>query len=597
MKFTKKIYFIFFIQVLILIGACESLSAQQILNVTRIPYNVFDYKEPRDIKLKDGKVIVPMYVNTNEVYNYLPDVTADSFPTPEDVFTGLTKDVGGTFYAEYEPTVGFVYKDIVNYNWKENQPLEEEYIGFTGSTCCLGMNNNILLPFPTSEDSLSHRKSLITVYDKTLDSYVYTNIFAENRKLQLTSDIEDDYIYVNIPITWNEQVSNGDLIFMGDTLTYDVLTIWPHVSNYLSKINFKTGEKEWTRNIGYGIVHQIVVDDQHRINIDMETGAPAMYNMEWEDPDFNLEDYGRYDRLIYRMTEDGVLDDFTYIKTFGVPSIYEVEFNRDGSFQAFGLVHAPIFVHVEGDSLDYTDALSFNNSKGLALVFDENLKFKWGKKIISEGRTLVRAVNLNPNGDYLISTVCEGETINIEGEKFFGPSTPEGVQLLDQSVLTRVNNSGDLLGSPVFSNHNIKIEDVQALDEHHYLLNVRKFGFYGYDFLDTTFYGSDVSYFIEYEGDIFDIMTSVESYFAEEEEIKVWPNPVSEGGKVEISLSPSYEQAEIKLYSSLGTLIKAEKTDNLDKIRFQIPQGISAGIYFIKIEGENKFESIPIYID
>ncbi len=597
MKIINKTYSIITLIIYLCLCVSNTLYAQQILNVTEIPHDVFDNREPRDIGIIDGKVIVPMYVDDNEIYEYLPHVEVDSFPTPEDVFSVLTKNIGGTFYAEYEPFTGFVSKDIVNYGWYEDLSFEGDYIAFSESTWTMGLNNNILHPFPTSPDTLPDRMNTIAVYDKSLDSFVYVNVFAEKRKYNLKSNIDGDYIYVNIPRTWEDQVTWGDLVFMGDTLTYDIATFWTRGSNYLSKINFKTGEKAWTRHIGYGDVHQIVVDDQHRINIEIETGAPAMYNMEWEDPNYDLSDYGTYDRLIYRMTGDGDLEDYTYIKTFGLPSIYEVEFNRDGSFQAFGLVQGPIFVHVEGDSLDFMDALSFDESKGLALVYDDNLDYKWGKKIISEGRTLVQAVNKNPNGDYVLATICKGKRITIDDQEFISPPLFSGEEILDQAILTRFDSEGNLLGMPVFSNHKIRIEDLQALGEHHYLLNVRKFTWYQYDFIDTSFYENNISYLIEYEGDIFDIMTSVEEYFAAEA-IRISPNPAVRGGQVEVTL-PKEDwnggSATIQLYTIMGRAVDIPTT-LYGSANITIPNNIAPGMYYMRIDYKNKRTTMPIYI-
>ncbi len=588
-----KIYKTILIGAMLVAGLSNSAFCQQILNVTEIPHNIVDNREPENIRVMDGKVIVPIYVTDNEIYEFLPNVEVDSFPTPEDVFSVLTKNIGGTFYAEYKPHVGFVHKDMINYNWEEDLSIEGDYIAFTESTPTIGLNNNILHLFPTSADSLPDRMSTIAVYNSVLDSFVYVNVFAEKRKYKLKSDIEGDYIYVNIPLTWEEPY---DLIFMGDTLTYEN-TIWSRGSNYLSKINFKTGEKEWTRHIGYGDVHQIVVDDQHRINMEIETSAPAMYNKEWQDPDYDPATNGIYDRLIYRMSTDGEYMDHTYIRTHNLSSIYEVEFDRDGSFQAFGLVQGPIHVHVEEDSLDFTDVMSFEESEGLVLVYDNNLEYQWGKKIISDGITLVTAVNRNPNGDYVIATQCEDTDIEFDGLTFEGPPGPSNLEVpFDPAILTRFDLDGNVLGSPIFGNHKSIIFDIQALGKDHYLLLYRKINYYVLDFIDTSFTDKNVSYLIEYEGDIFDIMTSVEEYFAAEA-IRISPNPASRGEDMDIKLPEEWQdEVTIHLYTADGRKVDTQIIKQSNITKYNVPDNIAEGLYYLNINNQKNTKTIPIYI-
>ncbi len=595
----KKNILLFFI-LIIGLGMQVVVSAQQILNITEIPHDIVHNTEPLDIHIIDEKIIVPIFTADNRIYQYLPNLEVDSFHTPENLLGNFPTHVRSTMYAEYEPGIGFVDKDLVNYRYEPYLTKQGDYVGFAGNTRASGINGNEVFPYPVSVDSFPPRMSTIVIQNRVKDSIIYKNVFAEGRKFELRSVLEGDFIYVNIPLTWEDQVTWGDLVFMGDTLTYDIATFWTRGSNYLSKINFKTGEKEWTRHIGYGDVHQIVVDDQHRINMEIETSAPAMYNNEWEDPDHDLETNGTYDRLIYRMSADGVLEDYTYIKTHSVPAIYEVEFNRDGSFQAFGLVEAPIYVDVEGDSLDFTDAMSFEESKGLILVYDNSLDFKWGKKIVSDGRTLIQAVNKNPNGDYVVSCACESETITIDGVKYQGPPPPSSLQdLLDQAILARFDSEGNLLGIPVFGSHNAYVEDLQALGENHFLINYRKIGNYGLEFLDEIFNPTRTSYLIEYEGDIFDIMTSVEEYFAAEA-IRISPNSAVRGGQVEVTL-PKEDwnggSATIQLYTIMGRAVDIPTTlYGSANIAYTIPNNIAPGMYYMRIDYKNKRTTMPIYI-
>jgi hypothetical protein len=587
MKTNFKIY-----TLLVFIGMIStSISAQEIINVTAIPHDALQHKKLNDIITIDGKVIVPIHGADNEVYQYLPNVEVDSFYSPF-IHGTPNSTKRSTLYAEYEPYVGFVDKELINLTYEPNISTNGKYILCTKTEKVMGINNKMLYEYPIHPDSVVTLKSIIAVFDTDLDTFVYVNVFSEVRNFKLKSDIEGDYIYVNIPLTDEDE---DDLIFMGDTLTYPEVS-YGNDCNYLVKINFKTGQKEWIRHIGYGDVRQLMIDDDNRINVEMVGASPLVYEFERVNEDELLIYNSWYDEVIFRINLNGEYIEKTRIYTFGGSDIYEIEFNSDGSFQAFGMVTVPKYIRVDVDSLDFLDATSFYEGKGLILVFDEHLDYRWGKKIKSDSITLVTAVNRSPNGDYVVSSMCECHELTIDGQTYQAEPPFHNNGFIRRASLFRFDSDGGLRGTPLVGGKNGAIVDIQAFKDDHYLILYSLLGplFGSFDFLGQTFTGYTFDNFIiEYKGDLFDLMTTVDEYF-DINDIGVSPNPVKSGGDLAIDISIDLtEETKIQLFDSQGQQVDSNiLTNNV----YRVPSNLKEGIYYLRLANNNESKSITIFI-
>ncbi|MFT6337097.1 MAG: hypothetical protein ACJATI_003859 [Halioglobus sp.] len=587
MKTNLKIY-----TLLVFIGMiCKSLSAQEIINVTTIPDAIAGTGEVKDIKIIDGKIIAPIFDCTNETYQYLPEMDVDSFESPLALFSTLNNfRVKSTLFSEYEPNIGFVDKTIINLTQNPEICMDNSFVAFTGSTYYLGINNKMIFDYPESADSANILSSLISVFDKSLDSFIYLNVFSEIRNFNLKSDIEGDYIYVNIPLTDEDK---DDLIFMGDTLTYPEVS-YGNDCNYLVKINFKTGQKEWIRHIGYGDVRQLMIDDDNRINIEMVGASPLVYEFERVNEDELLIYNSWYDEVIFRINLDGEYIEKTRIYTFAdSDAVREMEFNSDGSFQAFGMVTAPKYIRVDEDSLDFLDATSFYEGKGLILVFDEHLDYKWGREITSDSITLVTAVNRSPNGDYVVSSLCECSEIYIDGQTYY-EEPPWLNWLIQRATLFRFDSNGALRGTPLVGDPYGVILDIQAFTDDHYLILYKFLGPFSFEFIGEEFGDLDnENYFIEYKGDLFDLATTLEEYF-DATKIKVSPNPAESGEYLSIEIPENrIVGTELTVYNSQGQRIDSQY---LTSKLYRVPSNLPSGIYYLRLANNNESKSITIYI-
>ncbi len=591
MKTNLKIY-----TLLVFIGMIStSISAQEVLNITKIPNHIVSHQEANEIRIENGKYIVPIYGAEHNIYEYLPAMEVDSFVIPNYVFFGDTNAIGATMFASYEPFIGFTDKFILNYNKQNNDVhFDGDYASYVSNKPYFGMNDNFPYELPSSNEEYDSKQSRIAVYNIDEDTFIYKQTFGQGALFDLTSAIQGDFVYVNIPLTYNY---DDDLPFMGDTLIFPFES-WGTSCNYVSKINYKTGEKAWTRHVGYGEVMQMNVDDDHRINIDMVSSHPVVYEFESV---HSLPDtfYGWYDRLIYRLSPEGDFLEDTYIHTNNDASVREVEFNSDGSFQAIGYVNWPMTVHVEGDSLDFSDATSFDNNKGLVLVYDEYMDYQWGRKIITDGFTLPYAMNKTNDGQYVLATVCESEWIEIEGVKYEGPEAPADLTSeFKPTILNMFDIDGNVEGEPFFGTHRNRIWDIQTLGESHYLLIIEKLTDVKFKFLEEEDYAWEShTYIVEFEGDIFDVMSNLDDYFVDEN-ISISPNPVNSGQQVKVNLPNTiqYGPLQLSLHAHNGALIDYQELSYKAKLDYLVPFGIESGTYYLSISSRDGKMYTPLII-
>jgi len=377
---------------------------------------------------------------------------------------------------------------------------------------------------------------------------------------------------------------------MGDTLTFDDSMFYGG-DNYLSKINFKTGEKVWTRHIGYGEVQDIFIDNRHRLNIDMVSGNAAMIDLELYEDAF--QNGGLYDRLLYQITPDGELLTYTDIRTKGDLSIIKVEFNDDGSFQAFGLVQSPVVVDVIGASLDFTDGVSFLQSQGLVLVYDEDYNYQWSKRIDSDGRTSVWSVHKTPSGDFLVSFSCNSESFTMDGVTHEGEPLEGESEGLTQSMILKLDGDGNLRGQPYINRMFALVEDMEVLGDDQYLFLFRPLGTLGFPFLGVTITANSRIHLVEFKGDLFNDITSTDAHF-DRESCSVNPNVVSQGGFVKIDVPQSMTfPLTIQLVTSEGEVVE---TRQIQSDMYSLPSRLLAGMYYLKIMNYQHIEAIPLII-
>ena len=569
------------------------ISAQEIINLTNIPefYQGSGSVLHRDIHVMDGKIIVPFLKSYNAIFKYLPNVEVDSFDVPED---GSPLMRSSTLYAEYEPEVGFVDTDVINYGYYPHASLQDDKIGYARITNVLGINSKIVVPFPMDLDSLSIVNNIIAVYDKSLDSIIYSNIFSVDRWFyDMRNIVDGDYIYVNIPLSKDE---DEDLYFMGDTLTYP-FTMYGDHRNYLSKINYVTGEKEWTHMIGYGYLESMMMDDEGRINVVIEQPGPPSIDDELL---IDLEDFaaGFYDHMIYRISQEGVPIDHTIIHTQNAPSIFDVEFNSDGSFQVFGDVRYPIHLIIQGDSLDLTDAMDVD-ATGFVAVFDKELNHLWSKRFKSQMRTIIKTMNKTPDGDFLVACKTQDDAITVDGHTYNSDVSSGEIDIFDYgSILMQFSPEGVLRGEPYFTNLQCDMEDMVCIADDHFLLLITCYNSGGelqFGEAAPIIRGSS---FIEYKGDIFDIETTVNEYFLDNQ-VLISPNPVKAGNDISINISDDIKQKlqTIILTDSGGGRVQIHSMSNDIQLgRYLINSSLTSGMYFLTFKGETFVETVPLYI-
>jgi len=134
------------------------------------------------------------------------------------------------------------------------------------------------------------------------------------------------------------------------------------------------------------------------------------------------------------------------------------------------------------------------------------------------------------------------------------------------------------------------VEDIQELDADHYLTVFRSWLTGGIHFLDETFAG-DIA-FIEYKGDVFDVMTTIDDYTLSND-VVISPNPVSSGEYISIYGAGQDTMSEIQLVTSAGQLLDIQHTtDN----RYRTPVNISSGMYFLRVINEKRVVITTVYI-
>jgi len=324
----------------------------------------------------------------------------------------------------------------------------------------------------------------------------------------------------------------------------------------------------------------------------MVSGNAAMIDLElYEDINQNG---GLYDRLLYQMNPDGELVTYTDVRTKGDLSIIKVEFNADGSFQAFGLVQSPVVVDVIGASLDFTDEVSYQQSQGLVLVYDEDYNYQWSKKIDSDGRTSVWSVHKTPSGDFLVSFSCNSESFTMDGTTHTGESLEGELEGLTQSMILKLDEDGNLRGQPYINRMFALVEDMEVLGDDHYLFLFRPLETFGFPFLDATITAGSRIHLVEFKGDLFNDITSTDLDL-DLETISVYPNVVAQGEFVKIDIPQSINYPlTIQLVTSDGEVVD---TKQIQSDMYNVPSSLSTGLYYLKIVNYQNIEAIPLIIN
>ena len=564
---------------------CSTLGiGQEILNVTTIRH-LANYGGLDHIHMMDGKLMIALFNLTPDVYDEIPTLEYEYFDLP---YSSDGHILRSSFLAQYDANIGFVDKDIFNHTSLDPNTvsIDDNKLLFADNKVHLGINNETILDIPLPGEEF-HRSYIMLVYDQDSKDVIFEHVFATSRRLELRSAIKGDHIYINIPLNYND---DEDLIFYGDTLTFTD-TNYYGCSNYLSKINYKTGEKIWTHHIGYGDVKQVMVDNENRINVDMISSHGPMFDFvsigEEEDDAF-----GWYDRVIYRVAADGDFIDYTAVHTKNDAAVQGVEINEDGSFQIFGNISFPLVVEVEGDSLDFTDAHPDDQTKGMLLVYDKEMNYEWGQKIDGAGDKIVKACSKTPSGNMLISCRTESKEVIVDNKTFMSAPAPNSWEdPFSQTVLIQFDNSGNLLGDVQFTQVGINIVNIASFADDHHLLSIEMNGPYGFDlggyFIDGVWQsGLNI---IEFEGDIFNVPTSTTNV-QEIKESVVYPNPIIAGGILNIRDDVF---SQLQLIDEKGILINEQL---ITKGQYIIPDTIVPGKYYIKLSNKLIHKTFPIIV-
>jgi len=134
------------------------------------------------------------------------------------------------------------------------------------------------------------------------------------------------------------------------------------------------------------------------------------------------------------------------------------------------------------------------------------------------------------------------------------------------------------------------VEDIQELDADHYLTVFRRWGTGGFHFLDEQFAG-DIT-FIEYKGDVFDVMTTIDDYTLSDD-VVISPNPAMSGGTISITGINENRVYDVELLTATGI---TQDMQSMSANRYVVPKNLPSGMYYLRMRDKKDLTTIPLYI-
>ena len=569
-----------------------SLSAQEVLNVTKLRYSIGTigrtYSDP-DYLYRSGDNFY-FFMGAGDNYDELQfDIEVDSFPMPLDTFGN---PITSTIMFEYKLGEGFTDYTFFNYaNLFHDVSFDGNRMAFSLMDNVAGIDGNIFLG---DVDSIANydRQAGFVIYDLEADSIVYSffSSVRENRNNDQGPSalfLDGDYIYVETRV-------DGDYTFLGKR----VENIGTGVSrtSFLHKVNWKTNELLWTKQIG-GLqaekpIINMNVDSLGYINLVLKQWDQARYEKEVLD----TLDIPGIDIVLYRLDPDGNLVNFDrYDHNSSFDLLYSTEFNPEGSLMIFGGLFNEF-----GETLveNNGDTIKTDIDHGVALIIKvkPNLERDWYKLYGGTAPNISFHTGFTENQD-IITTFTLDDTLYIDNEVVVNSHNSEvNDDNRREIVIARLTNSGDLKSFFKFGTSILLIRNVYEIDSDHYLIMLENRGKEERIF-DTSF-GDDENHFdkyiIEIKGDIFDLLSAVEDTSSDEAFFTIYPNPTSED-YVTISDLPKIHSAKngrAQIHDLQGNLIKESTiTLGIGEVKLDVSM-LNDGIYLVSIyDGEKKYTS------
>jgi len=464
-------------------------------------------------------------------------------------------------------------KDVTIINgqlYKGTFTISDSKLSLVGRFRYFGINNiDMLDSMVNTSSSVFDISNNIIVYDLDHDSLLYSHAYSNEdwKYLEAKSYVKGDYIYYAHSANIYE-----DLLFMGDSLPFQYDELGNRAPNYLHKINYKTGEKVWTHNIGSGEIAQLMVDHDENIYVDVLYSNFVTYDLEVVRYDNHYGD----DRVVLKISTEGEYIDHVHIANGPVFTVGRVFFNEDGSFQVMGAVSYPTHVWIDDtDSLDFThiEYIPFPNTifEGYLLTFDSELNLESNTILQGGQKRLPYSINKMRDGSYIASTECQGTSvIEING-------VPYGEEIDFQysslgCYIYRLSEEGNLNGTPRHVGPAVRIYDLEEIAENNYVLLIDVFHVQdNYAFADLDVASEDVDMsIIHYQGDIHDINTAIADHFSIHT-VSIYPNPIAAGSSLQVDLEDlSVDHISITLTSLDGANYKIDKYNKVSNTKYEI---------------------------
>ena len=462
-------------------------------------------------------------------------------------------EIRSSILMEYTPGEGFT--DYILFPYGDKQ-IED--VSFDGDSLLIwsispvfAVNDSIIVG--DLDSLINHDFSVIgsfptrymsfAIYDLGQDSIVdtYSTIYTNNYGIREVV-LADEYAYVST-------VSNTSFSFFGDTL--DVFTPGdPYSSNtHISKLNLNTRKIEWTKHIGDSggfpgprDIDEIIFDEE---------GNLIVLFLNWDSSQFDgvfLDSvYGSHDITLYKVSPDGELVDHLRFNAPWDEPFRDYKLENDGSMNVYGITLGAQPIKVGLDSF-YIESQS---NASLAIRVNKDWELEWYKSF--PGSAVIGAMNSTNSAESLMYVPIL-DSLQLGDTTIYNPDTNPFDQFVPSAIL-KYDADGNRLGEILTFGDRGSFLDLITLAEDKYLFII-EFGSYDpweegvqqFELAGNVFdlgFNSRI-YFIEIEGDLFDIISALE-HSQINDELKIYPSPVSRGDAVTVEVPEAIYGLDVKL--------------------------------------------------
>lgn len=501
---------------------------------------------------------------------------------------------------EYEPGVGIVDHTLFDYGASDFFTIDDSLYACI-YTQWFGINGNII---DVEEDDIYR---ITGSQDIILCDKRNSNVLWQYKDEDLDHQFDEFHIEIDGDFIYYATTYSDEQIFMGDSLTHTYDGFIQH-STMLHKINWRTGNKVWSRRTGVvdlkDKVTNIKVVDDGTIFMVIQLRGAFTWDNEQLDPDSigEFSSDSQYNTVIAKISPSGEYIDHVHIDSQNSRTVRDTRIGDDGRVICYGVSSPGDFTVVGLDTLDFSNdvaTVDWVTGSGALIVFDSNLNLDWYKSYSGDAFTILRGGNPNEEG-VLVSSSLEG-SLEIDGITY----TNEYIDFANESqqLLINYDLEGNVKGEPIQFGNNMQVKDILKVGHEHYLLFIRV---RNYPMLDAPyFFGTEIgtdqnkhNNIIEIKGNLFNVLTSLSETFKNEEFI-VSPNPVHLDGTINIEFEEEIilGNCHIKLINANSQVVlSTSKFIENNNIQITTPN-VLPGLYILLLnssDGKNYRKKIII---